>query len=586
MSHSRRTVAIILSLALLIAALLTGCNVADPAPAPAPTATPESPTATTAPVAESPTDVPPTPTPSIPQGGSLTIRLAGDVPNLKPWDLRSRDEEIVADLLYNGLVRLDPALRPRPDLAERWEIAADGQTITFTLRSGVQWHDGEPLTAEDVAWTLNTLRTIAPSNALLFSLRSTIAQVRSADATTVVITLTQPHAPLLAELTLPILPRHRLQNRTPEEIAELNLWNEPIGSGPFKLDTRTPGESIALLRNETYFRGAPNLEQIALVVAPDASVTRTALDDGRLLLAEFADGSQSAPDDSPALRGGTYPENGWYGVVFNTREDRLFADRRLREALARAVDVAAIVAEVAGDRGEPIASTISRIAWPYPNNLDLPAPDPEAARQLLDEAGWAPGEDGVRQRDGQRLTARLWVRGDDSRRVAAAERIAAAAAEIGMELEVTPANFDTVILAKLAPPYDFDLLLGSWVNAPNSAGFPTNRFYDPDDFALFHSSRVWQGQGDARTGLRNVGGFSNAEYDAAAEEARLAYDPDARAQAIARSQEVLRSELPYLLLWTDRVSVVINARVGSANGPIAIDSPRYLWNVESWYLQP
>jgi peptide/nickel transport system substrate-binding protein len=155
-----------------------------------------------------------------------------------------------------------------------------------------------------------------------------------------------------------------------------------------------------------------------------------------------------------------------------------------------------------------------------------------------------------------------------------------------MQLEVAPANFETVILPKLAPPYDFDLLLGSWVNAPNSVGFPSYRFYDPDDYALFHSSRVWSGQGDPRTGLRNVGGFSSSAYDAAADQARRAYDPAERAMAISEAQTVLAREYPYLLLWSDQIPVVLSERVKRQDGEIMLDTPRYLWSVERWYLEP
>lgn len=576
MHELRRVFVIAAGLTLALIGLLTACAITEPLPAPTPTAVVAPPT---------PTPAPATPTPNVPQGGQLTLRLAADVPDLKPWDLRSRGEELVADLMYNGLVELDDRFRPRPDLATGWEVAPNGGLITFTLRSGVRWHDGEPLTVDDVTWTLNTLRTITPTNALLFDLRTVIGQVRAPLSDTVVISLTQPYAPLLAELAVPILPRHRLQNRTPEQLAQLNFWSEPVGSGPFKLDRRTPNEAIVFLRNESYFAGAPNLEQVALVVAPDAAVAEQALRDGRLLGAEFGVNDAPAFDDASGLRSGAYPENGWYGVVFNVRQGRLFADQRLRAALARAVDVAALVAEVTGGRGLPIATTVSRAAWAYPAELPALPPDPAAAARLLDEAGWLPGADGVRVKDGQRLATRLWVRGDDPRRLLAAQRIAEAAAGIGMQIEVTPANFDTVILAKLAPPYDFDLLLGSWVNAPNTAGFATNRFYDPDDFALFHSSRIWQGEGDPRTGLRNVGGFSNPEYDAAAEAARRSYDPAARAQLIAQAQSILARELPYLLLWTDRLPVVLSARVQRQAGPIPLDSPRYLWDIETWYLQ-
>lgn len=593
MIELRRSFVVACGLTLLVLLLLAACDFRSPVETVQPSAAPSA-SAAAAPASIAPNSTPAAsavasasvaPTSNVPQGGALTIRLAADVTDLKPWDLRSRGEEYAADLMYSGLVQLDPQLQPQPDLAESWTTSPDGGLITFTLRSGVTWHDGQPLTADDVVWTLNTLRTITPTNALLFDLRSVIGQVRSPLTETVVLSLTQPYAPLLAEMAVPILPRHRLQSRPPEQLASLNFWDEPVGSGPFKFDRRQPNQSISFTRNEQFYRGAPNIDQVALVVAPDATVATDALREGQLLAAELP-GTAPLSDTGDALETGAYPENGWYGVVFNARPDRLFADQRLRAALAQAVDVNELVEAVTGGAGQPIATTLSQAAWAYPADLPVLPPDLDAARRLLDEAGWAAGPDGVRQKDGRPLSAQLWVRGDEPRRLDAAQRIAQAAQQIGMRLEVTPANFDTVILAKLAPPYDYDLLLGSWVNAPNSAGFPTNRFYDPDDFALFHSSRVWQGQGDPRTALRNIGGFSNTDYDAAAQEARTSYDPDARAQAIQQAQAVLTREVPYLLLWTDRVPVALSTRVQSGSGPIALDTPRYLWNIEEWYLEP
>jgi peptide/nickel transport system substrate-binding protein len=585
MIELRRAFAAACGLTALVLLLLTGCDLGAAT----------TPTADSTPAAEratsdsAPGNAPASasPAPGVPQGGALTLRIAADVPDLKPWDLRSRAEEQVADLMYNGLVRLDDRLQPQPDLAENWETSPDGGLITFTIRSGMTWHDDRPLTSDDVLWTLNMLRTITPTNALLSDLRANIGQVRSPITQTIVISLTQPYAPLLSELAVPILPRHRLQNRTPEEIGELNFWDVPVGSGPFKFDKREPNQSIAFVRNDSFFRGRPSLDQVALVVAPNAGVAANALSDD-LLAAEFPGTTQPfSGTTTPAdLRAGAYAENGWYGVVFNVRPERVFADVRLRQALARAVDVEALVADVTRDEGLPIATTLAPGGWAYPDDLSIQVQDLDAARQLLEDAGWTAGADGVRQKDGRPLSARLWVRGDDARRLAAAQRIAAAAREIGMQLEVTPANFQTVILPKLAPPYDFDLLLGSWVNAPNSEGFPAYRFYDPDDFALFHSSRVWRGQGDPRTGLRNVGGFSNAQYDQAAEQARNSYAPAERATAIQAAQSVLAREYPYLLLWSDQIAVVLSERVKSQDGEIPLTSPRYLWNVERWYLEP
>lgn len=597
MIELRRPLVVAFGLTVLILALLTACDLAASTPqatAPA-SATAEAlaATAVTAAASVAPVaSVAPTPTveptPAVPQGGALTIRLAADVPELKPWDLRSRGEEHVADLIYNGLTELDAQLQPQPDLAQDWTTSADGRLITFTLRSNLVWHDGEPLTSADVAWTLNMLRTITATNALLADLQSTIADAGAPLPETVVVSLTRPYAPLLAELAVPILPRHRLADRTPEQIAALNFWDEPVGSGPFKLDRRQPDQSIAFVRNNAYFGGVPNLDQVALVIAPDPAVAATALQNQQLLVAEFPQttAALSATVEPAPLQRGAYPENGWYGLAFNTRPERIFADQRLREALARAVDVEALVQTVTNGAGLPITTILSRASGMYPADLGIRPPDPDAARRLLDEAGWTLGANGVRQKAGRPLSSRIWVRGDDARRVAAAQRIAEAAGAIGMQLEVVPANFNTVILPKLAPPYDFDLLLGSWINAPNSQSFPTNRFYDPDNWALFHSANVWGGQGDARTGLRNVTGFANGDYDSAADAARRVYALADRKQAIQSAQTVLARELPYLLLWTDQVGVVINERVASEDGPLPLYTPRYLWNVEQWYLQP
>lgn len=584
MIELRRAFVVACGMTALVLTLLTGCDLTSSS-TPAAENTPAAETAT---ADSAPGNAPASsaPTPSVPQGGALTLRISADVPDLKPWDLRSRGEEHIADLMYNGLVRLDDQLQPQPDLAEKWETSPDGGLITFTIRSGMTWHDNQPLTSDDVLWTLNMLRTITPTNALLSDLRANIGQVRSPITQTVVISLTQPYAPLLSELAVPILPRHRLQNRSPEEIGELNFWDVAVGSGPFKLDQRNPNQSIAFVRNDTFFRGRPNLDQVALVVAPDVSVAADALSND-LLAAEFPNTQPfSGTTQSESLRVGAYQENGWYGVVFNVRPERLFSDLRVRQALANAVNVEALVADVTQGQGVPIASTLAQESWAYPKDLAIQPQNLDQARRLLEDAGWTAGADGVLQKDGQPLSARIWVRGDDPRRVAAAEQIVAAAREIGMQLEVVPANFETVILPKLAPPYDFDLLLGSWVNAPNSTGFPAYRFYDPDDYALFHSSRVWRGQGDPRTGLRNVGGFSNAEYDQAADEERRTFDPAERAAAIQAAQTVLAREYPYLLLWSDQIPVVLSTRVKSQDGEIPLDTPRYLWNIERWYLEP
>jgi peptide/nickel transport system substrate-binding protein len=236
-------------------------------------------------------------------------------------------------------------------------------------------------------------------------------------------------------------------------------------------------------------------------------------------------------------------------------------------------------------QGIPIASSAAPGSWadltpPPTDNANL-----QAARGLLEEAGWTlPPGSTIRQRDDTSFSARLFVRGDDQRRLVAAERIAEVAASIGLEIIVEPADFDTVIVSKYAPPYDFDLLLGSWLNGAGDPSFGDYIYYDPDDFALFHSSQINQGALDTRV-TRNFVAFSDEKYDRFSQQARQIYDLDERIAAYQQTQERVQALRPYLYLWVDQIPVALNEQVTTLDGPVSLSSPRYLWNIERWYVE-
>jgi peptide/nickel transport system substrate-binding protein len=558
---TRRLFLASVALAVFTLALLAGCAL-DPAPAP------------------TPTPAPPTPTP-LPRGGNLTIRLTSDLPDLRPWQPRSRGEEQITSLLYNGLTRLDTGLQPQPDLATGWDASQDGRLITFTLRTDVSWHDGKPFSAEDAAYTLSALRELSPTTALLTDIRK-IVQVEAPTSSTLVISLTDRYAPIFADLAVPILPKHLLIGKN---IAKLNFWDAPVGTGPFLLGDRQPGASVTLLANKRFYRGEPLLDRVALLVG-DPQVATAALKDGRLLLAELPWSAGSTISQTvPGIHTGAYPENGYYFMAFNTRAGRPFADARVRAALAAAIDLPGLVRDATSGQGLPIATSIAPGSWadlmpPPTSTVDL-----DRARTLLDEAGWKQSDGGaIRQQAGITLTAQLYVRGDDERRVRAAELIAQAARQIGIAIVVQRADFETVIKSKYAPPYDFDLLLGSWSNGAGDTGFADYAFYDPDDFALFHSSQINQGVVDTRAVL-NIGGFSDPAYDNQSAAARQLYDPAERLKAIRLAQQRIVDQRPYLFLWADRIPVALSPRVTTLDGPVDLNTPMYLRNIERWYLK-
>lgn len=528
-----------------------------------------------------PTATPPLTATPLPRGGTLTLRIAANITDLRPWQPRSRAEEHLIGLLYSGLMRLDADLWPTPDLAERLDIDAEGRTLTFTLRPDLRWHDGQPLTAADVLFTLEALRSLPEtSTALLADLRY-VATASAPDERTVVIELRSRYAPMLSLLAVPILPRHLFAGR---ELSQINFLNQPVGSGPFRLTERQANGSLVLDRFEQYHHGAPLLDRVVLTVIPETGLTQSALRDGRLQAAELPWGSQDALADVPTLRSGSIPENGVYFLAFNLRPGRPFADVRLRQALATAIDLPRLVETATKGAGIPVGNGALPGSW-----ADLTPPvtagDLPAAREILDAAGWTlPTGATIRQREGVPLIAHLYVRNDDERRLVAARRIAEIAASIGIQIVVEPAGFATVILARYVAPYDFDLLLGSWINGAGDPAFADTMFYDPDDFALFHSSQLEQGPGDTRA-TRNFVGFNDPVYDEQALIARQLYGRDERRSAIAQTQARLASELPYLYLWVDRTAVVLDTRLRTLDGPIDLSTPRYLWNIERWYLE-
>lgn len=550
------------AMALLTLGVLTACALN---PVPDPTPTPPPPTAT-----------------PLPRGGNLTIGIDADVPELRPWQPRSRGEEQISSLLYSGLTRLDTRLQPQPDLASGWDASPDGRTITFTLRSGLSWHDGKPLTSDDVAYTLSALRELSPTTALLSDLHR-ISDVAAPTTNTIVLSMTERYAPIFAELATPILPKHALIGKN---LATLNLWDAPIGSGPFQFAERKPGASITLTANKRYYRGQPLLDRVAFLVSAGPQITAGALKDGRLLLAElpWSEG-QAITRTVPGLQAGAYPENGYYFLAFNVRQGRPFADPRTRQALAEALDLPRLVRDATGGQGMLIGDSAAPGSWADFTRPVTSTPDLDRARTLLDEAGWkVSGDDPIRAQGGVSLTAQLFVRGDDPRRVRAADLIAESAHQIGISMTVQRADFATAITAKYAPPYDFDLLLGSWTNGPGDPSFADYAFYDPDDFALFHSSQVNQGVRDTRAVL-NIGGFSDPAYDNQAAAARQLYDLAARAKAIQLAQERIAELRPYLFLWDDRIPVALSARVTTLDGPVDLATPMYLANIERWYLR-
>jgi len=569
---------------LVLILILAACDMPGPGPQPTPTSS-GGPTPPPTQGRFAPT---PTTPPDVPRGGTLTVRIARDVTTLNPLfvdkgkDGTDAAAAAVTGLIFSGLTRLDDKLRPLPDLAESWDVAPDGLSLSFKLRQGVKWQDGDPLTADDVIWTYNTwLNMTATTNTLQYHLRESVLQIGPGNppGSTVRFFLRRPYAPILADLAAPILPKHLLGGVPLDKLVANDFNFKPVGSGPFMFSSHKDGENVILAANPNYYGGAPHLTGVAFLVAPDADVAAKALTEGTLMLGELAqsawEGLSRRPTISATLNLDRWADSSYDFVAFNTRTNQALGDVRLRQAWALALDKPPLVQAATQGAGVPLWTTINPASWAYTPDTPKLNNDPAQARKLLAEAGWADTNgDGIVDKAGEALKISIFVRADDPTRRRAAEAMGPPLAAVGISTTVAPVDFGSVIEAKIDPlhdpAFDFHAMIMGW----------NDQLLDPDEYLFFHSSQI-----PSRSSLNglNYVGYSSPEYDDLSRKARAEYDYTKRAALYTQIQKLLASDLPYYPLWAPQHYMGMSRRV---HGPIDLASPRYLWNVEKWWMAP
>jgi peptide/nickel transport system substrate-binding protein len=313
-------------------------------------------------------------------------------------------------------------------------------------------------------------------------------------------------------------------------------------------------------------------------VIPDAASAANGLLDGEV-------GWQ--PDAPPAvvrkLKGSAtfvrqYPDMGYYDLRFNDRPDHLFGDRRVRQALAQAIDKEALVREATGGNGTPVWGDILPTSWAYDSSATVRhRQDLDASRRLLKEAGWTPGADGVLVKDGKRFSADLPVRKDAEARVQAASQVAQRARAVGIELK--PAPTDYAVFFDPLKQGKFELALSGFATGP-----------DPDNFYIFHSSQI---RPENNPNGVNWSGYSNPELDRLIVEERgtLTSDPAMtraqRKKIFSRIEKLLGEDVVTYFLWSDNIAHGFDSRVGGVQQGtlVNLDYGRNVRAYADWYLK-
>jgi peptide/nickel transport system substrate-binding protein len=488
----------------------------------------------------------------------------------------------VAARILPRLLDLDPetGAPAAVGLAESWVWASDSTAITMTLRSGVVWSDGVPVTSSDVGFTYAALanpETNSPHRDRIV----TIDQILIPDEQTVVFRLNTPDCALTSELTLPILPSHLFA--ADQSDLRTNAWNQSptVGAGAFLYQGRDEQGGMVLKANPSYWKGAPQIEGYIMRVEPDAAQRLRLVQAGE---ADFAaDVAVPQAEVKPGLRLERVARDGLSMLAMNLADPLLpqpgqgitgtvqpqvphpvLGDQQVRWAIAQAVPWGDLVRQVYGDDAAPlVASVPSSIAWAHEADLPPYAWDPAQSARLLEQAGWVDAAaDGVRERGDALLQLTLLTNDDNAHRISLADRIAAELRKVGFAIQVEALPFDRV--SQVLFDQGFDLALVGW----EALGA------DPAAMALWHSGADQPGSGV------NVFSYQNAQVDARYVQAAglpgcSLQERGALYQAIQRT---IYDEAPAIPLNAQTRTQAVGSRwQGVSASPWSTD-----WMIETW----
>lgn len=451
----------------------------------------------------------------------LRLSLSEEPQTLTP--IATTSNPVMAAKVYEGLLSYAPDLTPQPQLATRYGVSPDGLRYVFHLREGVRWHDSQPFTSADVAFSITLLREYHPIGRQAFA---NVAEILTPDDLTAEIVLSKPAPYLLgsfAASATPILPKH-IYDR-PQPLANPRN-NAPVGTGPYRFIEWNRGSHIAYERNADYWDAPkPYVDGLVALIIPDPSARLIALESGAVDIAEAR-----APSHVRMLAKSTSINVQRINTGYNASVYRMeinlsrptLADHRVRQAFAHAIDrdfaKDVVLFGFADACPRPVAPALTRFAVPGP---PLYAFDPAAAEALLDQANFP------RRTDGTRFTVTLDYFPFFLKRLA--EYVQSAFYKIGVHVELRSQD-QSAYVRRVYTARDFDLTVNAISN-----------YYDPTAGVqrLYWSKAIQRG-----VPFTNGSGYNNPDVDALLEQAAVETDPQRRYDLFRRFQETVERDIP------------------------------------------
>lgn len=508
----------------------------------------------------------PSKNPSVATDRKDTLVIGVDAPDevFNPLYAESAYDKYVTNTMFEALLAVDGEAMPTEALAENYEISEDGLTYTFTLREGLKFDDGTPLTTEDVAFTytagcdasydgpldfVNTTK-IKGAKAYKEGTASTVEGIKIIDERKISFTLEEVNADAIYDFTnfaTGIISKAYYG----KEYKQGNLdyikafHTKPVGCGAYKFIKSVAGQEVDLVANENYYLGKPNIPNLIYKVTSEDTRIQM-LQSGEIDM----DMVTVNEDNVNQLKGAgfldleIFPTNG-YGYIGMNFKNAKFADQKVRQALAYGLNRADIVGAVyAGGFADVINVPQSKESWAYYAGDNDYAYDPEKAAQLLDEAGWKVGSDGIREKDGVKLEIKFTASTPNPVNDAIIPVAQANYKEIGVKFEAEQMDFNAVM--EKVENGTVEMYFMAWSLTPSA-----------DSTGLFGTD-----------GAQNYTGYSNTKVDELLAKGLKETDIEKRKEVYKELYKELNKDLPYIFMYQRRDMWAINSRVKGFEGEI------------------
>lgn len=509
------------------------------------------------------------------EGGVYTEALVGAFSRLNPLlnTYNSPDRE-VSRLIFGGLIRFDPNGAPRPDLAESWGPSQDGTLYNVTLREKAVWHDGQPVTSDDVLFTIELIRQgsdIIPVD--LQDFWKDVEVVRLSDKA-LQFRLPGAFAPFPDYLSFGILPRHLLDGKSIDDMIDMNFNLEPVGTGPYRFQRLIVEEGViqgvVLAAFEDYYGEKPYIDEMIFRYYPDAVAAMQAYRDGQVQgIGEVTPEILQDVLSEPGLSIFTARRPELSMVMFNIKnpETTFFDDEQVRQALLVGLNRQAIIDRVLNGQAVIADGPILPGTWAYYDELKRVEYDPEAAKTKLKDAGYVLAEEGdaVRKKDEVALRFEL-LYPDDAQHQAIAEVIRSNWSILGVEVLLQPTPYESLLKDRLELR-DYQAAL---------VDLNLSRLPDPDPYPFWDQGQAAGGQ--------NYTQWENRIGSEYLEQARVTVNMIDRAKFYRNFQIIFAQELPALPLYYPVYTYAVDREIqGVRVGPLFDSSDRFS-NVNEWFI--